>query len=265
MKLRETYWQWGHPEGCYNNDHGNTRAARMTPMEGCLYLGIQKTFMVPDICDIDAYKRRQYNMSFETLKEVAWQFKIDYQNGIRPEQADPLIEEAKECKNITAVVLDDFVKKGQYVNLSVESLWALRDHLHENGLQMWMVLYTEEFGFKKEEDEAFQKYIEPFDGIIMWNWRESEYPEIPEKFEIFKEMTRNKRRMVGCYLYNFGQGCPATGSVVKWQLDLYRKWQFDGEIEGVVLHTNALADVGYEAYAACREWMAEHGDDEIPE
>ena len=42
----------------------------MTPMEGCLYLGIRNTFMVPDGWEID---RRKYNKSFTTLKGVAWE------------------------------------------------------------------------------------------------------------------------------------------------------------------------------------------------
>ena len=33
MKLRDKFWLWGHPEGCYNNMYGNTGISRMTPME----------------------------------------------------------------------------------------------------------------------------------------------------------------------------------------------------------------------------------------
>ena len=263
MKLRETFWQWGHPEGCFNADYGNNKVARMTPMEGCLYLGINKTFMVPMELEVN---RRQYNKSFETLSEVGWELTVDYEGGIKPEQADPFIADSKEFKNITCVVLDDFVrgKKKLYQKLTPESLWALREHLHENNLAMWMVLYTHEFGVNAEDDEEFKAYIEPFDGIIMWNWKESAYREIPEKWEIFKALTPNQRRLFGCYLYNFGEKCECTGEAVKWQLDFYREKMFAGEAEGVVLHTNAMADLDFEAYDACREWMALHGDDEFP-
>ena len=70
--------------------------------------------------------------------------------------------------------------------------------------------------------------------------------------------------MMGCYLYNFGENKEATGDAVTWQLELYKKMLFAGEIEGVVLHTNSMADLGFEAYDACRSWMAAHGDEEIP-
>ena len=263
MKLRETFWQWGHPEGAFTGQYGGVPVSRMTPMEGCLYLGIQKTFMVPMELEVD---RRQYNKSFESLSEVGWELTVDYENGIKPEHADPFIEASKEFKNITCVVLDDFVrgnKQRKYRMLTPESLWALRNHLGENGLAMWMVLYTHEFGNDPALDEEFLPYIEPFDGVIMWNWKECNYRQIPEKWEIFKKLTEGKRRLNGCYLYNFGEDGQATGEAVKWQLDFYREKMYLGETEGVVLHTNAMADLDYEAYDAATAWMEEHGDEEI--
>ena len=132
-------------------------------------------------------------------------------------------------------------------------------------LNSWMVLYTREFGLDAEKDKDFMRYIEPFDGIIMWTWEEKDVPLIPEKWELFKKMTPDKRRMFGCYLYNFGEAKQATGPAVKWQLDWYREKLLAGEAEGIVLHTNTMADLDYEAYDAALEWMAEHGDEVIPD
>ena len=132
-------------------------------------------------------------------------------------------------------------------------------------MDSWMVLYTREFGINEEDDTKFQPIMDTFDGIIMWNWFESQYKEIPEKFEIFKKLTPKNRRMFGCYLYNFGERKQATGEAVKWQLDFYLEKIRAGEAEGVVLHTNTMADLDYEAYDACLEWMAEHGDEEVPD
>ena len=33
MKLREAFWQWGHPEGAFTGQYGNVPPSRMTPME----------------------------------------------------------------------------------------------------------------------------------------------------------------------------------------------------------------------------------------
>ncbi|MBQ2696341.1 MAG: hypothetical protein IJF61_03460 [Clostridia bacterium] len=260
MKLRDKFWLWGHPEGRYNFEYGNNKESRMTPMEGCLYLGVRNTFMVPVGWDVN---RRQYNKSFTTLRQVGWEC---YDAGFNPELIEPYIEDAKDFSNIGCVVLDDFQRGDVYKKMPVENLWKIRERLHNNDvrrLDMWMVLYTREFGLDPEKDQDFMRYIEPFDGIIMWTWHERDVVLIPEKFEIFKKMTPHNRRMFGCYLYNFGERKQATGEAVTWQLDWYREKILAGEAEGVVLHTNTMADLDYEAYDAAIRWMNEHGDEEI--
>ena len=265
MTLRDKFWLWGHPEGRYNNnteDFGCFEVSRMTPMEACLYLGISNTFMVPVGWPVN---RRQYNKSFKTLNKVGWEF---FRKINQPELIEDYIAEAKEFKNINCVVFDDFkfnMKSHNFDELT-NNLTNVIERLHNNDikrLDSWMVLYTHEFGIDEKNDEEFQPIMDLFDGIIMWNWEESHYKEIPEKFEIFKRLTPKNKRMFGCYLYNFGESKQATGEAVRWQLDFYREKMFAGEAEGVVLHTNTMADLDYEAYDACLEWMALHGDDEI--
>lgn len=262
MLLRDRFWLWGHPEGRYNGKFGFMGTSRMTPMEACLYLGISNTFMVPERWEVN---RRQYNKSFVALREVGWEC---YAAATDPQVIEPLIAEAGDFKNIGRVVFDDFQRAGKYKEIPVKNLWDIRERLHNNevrSLDMWMVLYTFEFGCDAEKDADFQQYIDPFDGIIMWTWEERDVPLIPEKYELFKKMTRNQRRMFGCYLYNFGEKKQATAEAVKWQLDWYREKILAGEAEGVVLHTNTMADMDFEAYDAAIEWMNEHGDEIVPD
>ena len=270
MRLRDRFWLWGHPEGCYNSAYGNAGVSRMTPMEACLYLGIHNTFMVPDGEHVGySVSHRQYNKSFTTLRNVGWECFGADQN---PEKVEQIICDAADFPNVKAAVFDDFcgqakqrTEKGEAVEAG--KLWEIRERLHTNpvrSLDMWMVLYTHEFGLNETDDAQFQKFIDPFDGIIMWTWKECDVPLIPEKFEIFKKMTAGKRRMFGCYLYNFGENKQATAEAVKWQLDWYRERILAGEAEGVVLHTNTMADLDYPAYDAAIEWMELHGDEEIP-
>ena len=262
MRLRDNFWLWGHPEGRFNEAWGNNKPSRMTPMECCLYLGVRNSFMVP--LDVQV-NRRQYNKSFATLRGVGWEC---YNAAKNPEIIEPLIEEAKNFPNNIAVTFDDFVRDGAYKEINLDTLRSVHDRLHNNGvryLESWMVLYTHEFGLDEKFDTEFMDYIDPFDGVIMWTWKESDVPLIPAKYEVFKKMTPHNRRMFGCYLWNFGERKEATAEAVKWQLDFYREKIMAGEAEGVVLHTNTMADLDYEAYDAAIEWMNEHGDEEIPE
>ena len=259
MVLRDKFWLWGHPEGRYNAEYGNENKSRMTPMESCMYLGVRNIFMVPVQWEVNA---RQYNKSFRTLNEVGWGYR--YPRDLK--ELEEIMEYTKEFPNITCVALDDFKNDSFHNQRPIEELAAFIDKLHNNQprrLDTWMILYTWLFGTDAQEDQDFQKYVDLLDGVIMWTWKESDVPLIPEKFELFKKMTENKRRMVGVYLYNFGESKQATGEAVKWQLDFWREKLLAGEIEGIVLHTNTMADLDYEAYDAAIEWMDQHGDEEI--
>ena len=125
-KLRDRFWIWGHPEGCYNNKYGNNKLSRMTPMEGAAYLGVRNVFMVPVGINVN---RRQYNKSFSTINKVGWEI---YEAGKNPLVLEPLIEEAKEFPNIACGVFDDFVKNGSYRKIPLENLHAVKRRLHDN-------------------------------------------------------------------------------------------------------------------------------------
>lgn len=260
MLLRDRFWLWGHPEGRYNNMYGNDKISRMTPMECCLYLGIRNTFMVPVGIPVN---KRQYNKSFTTLRQVGWEC---FEAGAHPELLEDYISAAADFPNIGCVVLDDFKNEGRYKSFPIENLIRIQERLHDNPvkrLDSWMVLYTSLFGNDPDDDAAFQPYMDLFDGIIMWTWKESDVPLIPEKYEIFKKLTPKNRRMFGCYLYNFGESRQATPEAVLWQLDFYREKILLGEAEGIVFHTNTMADLDYPAYDAALEWTGKHGDEEI--
>ena len=260
MKIKDRFWLWGHPEGCFNTHWGNNQPSRMTPMEFCSCYGISNTFMVPMGLPVN---RRQYNKSFKRLGRVGWE---TYAAGKDLSTLETVIEEAKEFPNISCVVYDDFVREGQFREIPLENLTKAHERLHTNEvkpLDMWMVLYTREFGLDPAFDEEFKAYIEPFDGIIMWTWEEKDVPLIPEKYEIFKKLTPNNRRMFGCYLWNFGEYKPATREAVLWQLDWYLEKIRAGEAEGVVLHSNPMADLDLDAFDAAMEWMELHGEEDI--
>ena len=267
MRLRDHCWLWGHPEGAFNGKYGLQETSRMTPAECCAYLGIGNTFMVP--MDIHV-NRRQYNKSFKHLLGVGWDC---FSAAIHPEKIEQLIADAREFPNITVGVFDDFKNCDEpglpprYKRFPIQNLYRVIDRMHQNDvrrLDAWMVLYTRLFGVDEQDDREFQPYMDAFDGIIMWTWEESNIPRIPEKFEIFKRLTPHSRRMFGCYLYDFDGAKPSTPALVKWQLDFYYERIMKGEAEGIVFHTNTMADLDHPAYDVACAWLCEHGDEAIP-
>ena len=258
--LRDKFWIWGHPEGRYNHEFGNEQESRMTPLEGALYMGARNLFMVPVGVNVNV---RQYNKSFTPLRSVGWA--ID-NAAADPAALNQLIEQAKDFPNITCGVFDDFVGYLAKHPIPPERFLAVRERMHTEAarpLSMWMVLYTHEFGVDEAQDAAFQPYIDAFDGVIMWTWEERRLDQFEEKYARFKELTKNRRRMLGLYLYNFGECRPATAEAARWQLERYTQLLRAGEIEGIVLHTNTMADLDHPAYDVETAWMREHGDEII--
>lgn len=233
----------------------------MTPFEGICYLGGRNLFMVPVGVNVN---RRQYNKSFRPLREVGWEI---CNAGIDPDVVNQLIEESKEFGNTGCGVFDDFFRGSvDYRQVPIENLYEVRRRLHEDGprpLAMWMVLYTADYGLDRKQNAALMPYLEPFDGIILWTWEEKDIVQFDEKYELFSEMAKDKRKMLGLYLFNFGESRQATAKAVLWQLERYSELLRQGAIEGIVLHTNTMADLDYEAYNVCVDWMDKHGDGEI--
>lgn len=269
--LKDKLWLWAHPEGRYNNEFGNTEVSRMTPLEGAMYLDCSGLFMVPVGVQLN---RRQYNHSFKPMQRVGWDLLRTYEGNPEegaakhPELAKILVEEAKDFKNITCGVFDDFVIGKRYKLFPLENMWKVRDILKNNDvrpLDMWMVLYTNDFGINPTDDEEFWPYIEPFDGVILWTWEESYLDKFEERYKLYKEKTEGKKRMLGLYLYNFGEHKKATAKAVEWQLERYYELLLSGEIQGICFHTNTMADLDHDAYKVCCEWLEKHKNDIVPD
>ena len=267
--LKDKLWLWGHPEGKYYKEYGNEEISRMTPLEGAMYLDCTGIFMIPAGTIVN---RRQYHHSFKPMQRVGWDILRDNEGfslkgaGANPEIVKELIDEARDFENITCAVFDDFIAGGRFKNYPVENLWKTRDLLHNNDvrpLEMWMVLYTGEFGEDAEKDKEFLPYLEPFDGVTLWTMGESKLWKFEETFKKFKEITQGKKRILGLYLYNFGDNKKADPKQVAWQLDRYYELLKAGEVDGICLHTNTMADLDHEGYKVCTDWLKIHKDDVI--
>lgn len=262
--LREHCWIWGHPARSLYEHFGIKKDSDMPPVEGTYYLGARNTFLVPMDVPVDRHHETELAKDVAT---VGWSINYAWEH---PENVTEVCNLAKEYKNIRMGIFDDFFsesnEKNNYLNYTTERMETIRDELHAAGLEFWVVLYTEEFG--KVDMDVIRKYLKVFDGVSLWFWNEQEVLEDYDKLiDIFFDLTEGKKRMVGCYLYDFGAEAPATGKAVVYQLEKAREMIQTGTIEGVILHTNAVvAKAGvkpYEAVEACVKWMEENGDEVI--
>ena len=260
-KLREHFWVWGHHTNCLYGGYGIKRESNMSPVEGVGYLGA--TNLVLDIMDADVDRKEEIAKA-KDIPLLAWSV-MDV--AAHPEHITELIEYKKQFPNLTRGIFDDFLcpanTQTNYTNYPLEMLARYREMLHEAGLEMWMVLYTE--NFRVIDKETIQAYVNEFDGVSLWFWNEKEVTDNFDGYvDTFFEMTKGKKRMIGCYLYDFGTEKEATAEAVVYQLEKERDMIKKGLIEGVVLHTNAVCMLDpYEAAEAGKNWMAENGDELI--
>lgn len=259
MRLRDRFWVWGHPTNCLQGHYGITERSCMSPMEGAIYLGARNVFYVPIG---RPSPMEQCNRTLVSCDQVGWSIEMA---AAHPENIDRVVEQAAKFPNITCGIFDDFFntenEANNYLRYTPEVLDSMRRKMHEGGvrpLDMWMVLYT----FQLPMPEV-RPFVEAFDGVTLWFWTEDDVANFDARVQSFFDVTPDKRRMIGLYLYDFGNERPADADTVIYQLNRHRELLRAGKTEGVILHTNIIADLGHPAVEAARAWMQEHGDEEI--
>ena len=261
-KLKDYFWIWGHPtNSMYTWFHRGV--STITPIQGVEYMNASN-LVYNDLGEAVFDKVLECELA-KDLPKVAW---VVEDAAKKPENVTELINFAKEYPNITTVIFDDFFApsnpNNNYTNYTPEMMAGFREQLHEAGLDMWVVIYTE--NFRQLGVETIRPFLKEFDCVTLWFWNESEIlTDYDECVKFFFEETKNQRHMIGCYVYNFGESKAATSEAVLHQLNKGRALIESGKIEGMFIHTNPAFALKqpFEAVEACREWMHKYGDDLI--
>lgn len=257
MKLRERLWVWGHPKDSLKGGYLLQEGSPFDPADGMVHLGAKNIWYVP-MGRVWDKEQATGEAEAAAAKEIGWSLERPKEH---PEKLDELIALSGRHPDMTRAILDDFLNPENAQGITTEDLADFEKKLHgaENPLELWMVFYSKQFDMPDLES-VFQA----FDGVTLWFWNESEAAgDLEGICRRFFELTPGRKRMIGCYLYDFGGNCPADPELVRKQLDLYETYLREGLIEGVILHTNAVCGLGLAAPEAARAWVAEHGDDEV--
>ena len=167
---------------------------------------------------------------------------------------------SQKFSNIRGAIFDDFFAEERRKEYTPQVLAQIRERLQNNPggpLDMWLVLYDHQLTAENQEQ------IDAFDGITFWTWNGSNLDKFRQNFDAFCAMTPGKRRLLGCYLYNYGEGAPFTKEDMAYQLDCYRTVIHQGAAEGIIFLSNTVCDLELEAVEYTREWIALHGDEKI--
>lgn len=261
VKFNDNVWVWGHPTGSMFKARGGSE---VTPVQGVAYMnasGLMYNNFGEEKFDLDID-----NELSKDVKKVGWC--IEEGSATHPEMITAICEKAKKYPNIKMGMFDDFFSltnpTNNFTQYPIELMVKIKEELHAQGLEMWVVIYTE--NFRLVPIETIRPYLKLFDGVSLWFWSESEiFEKYDECVDMFMKETEGQKRMLGLYVYNFGERKEATIEAIKTQLENAKAKVQSGEFEGLFLHPTPAFDLKepFEAEKFCKEWMAQHGDDII--
>lgn len=250
--IRQRTWIWGHPKESLANKFGLPAGNDATPVEGMKYLGARNVFYVPQgrgpflIDEESAIMQKECdNFGWCIYKQA---------------DADKIIELHKKYPSYKRCIYDDFFSDENITNyktVTIDELLKLKKRLNDEGMELWMVHYERFLHCDLTE------WLQCFDGISFWFWYQPTEEEYHKTIKKFIELTPNVKRLIGCYLYDFGREKACDPDLVEIELNNDVELMKKGLFEGIILHTNAVSGLGYEGYERGAKWMKENGDKEI--
>jgi hypothetical protein len=266
-KLRDKFWLWGQTAGSHHCLEGGNLYKlpgknTMKPAEGAEFFGIKNCCRVV-MGNNPLPPFNQYSQELKGMDQVVWSIVGDCgskRNDDNGSDLDEVLCQAENFPNITGSVLDDFFKSDGIGRYALQDITKIRNKLHsfsKRKLDLWMVWYDIHL------DCDVQNYLDLCDVITFWTWKGCNLSMLDVNIPKVIEKTPDKRHLVGCYMWNYGESKPLTMDQMKFQLDRYYDWLYKGYIDGVIFCSNCIMDIGLETVELTRNWIKEVGDAEV--
>ena len=265
-KVRDHLWLWGHMEGSHTSSDealkkwGLPGPSRITPTEACNYMAVPNCVMVV-YGNQPAPPFHQEALAMSTLDKVVWSV-IGDAGSDRTEHGgsdlDEVLKIAEEYPNIRGAMMDDFFGSDE-ARQTPETLATFRQRLHghEPPLDLWVVVYDH------QDLEHSHEHLAHCDVLSYWTWKGSDLGTLEESFGRFAASTAGKRRVLGCYMWDYGQGKPLEVEQMAHQCRLGLEWLKQGTIEGMILLASCICDLDLEVVEWTREWVSRVGEQEL--
>ena len=265
VTVRDRFWIWGHEAGSHDHGGGLRWTSRMTPAEGAYYLGVPNLIMV-------RYRDRsgtplplppydQYALALRPLRRVLWS--CVHEAGVtEPEEVERVVDLARTNPNICGAMMDDFFydrndKRGPETAVHTpDELRGLRERLRsgDRPLDLWVVLYQHQL------QQPVREHLAQCDVINFWTWNARDLAAQEESFGTLEDLAPGSRKVLGCYLWDYGDRQPMPEDLMEQQCVRGLEWLRQGRIEGMVFLASCICDMGLETVEWTRTWIADVGD-----
>jgi len=262
--VRDHLWVWCHQAGSNNGQYGLPGESRMTPAEAAYYLGVPNLIMV-------VYQGKpeppfdKLAVSFRPLKRFVWSIVGD-SSSVRNDQAtdiDAVISLAGRFPNLSGGIMDDFFHaadaRGSISRYGVDDIARFRRRLHgaDHKLDLWVVLY------KHDLELPVQAYIANCDVVTFWTWTAADLRDLTRNFERMESVVGAKRKLLGCYMWDFGTGKPMPLELMELQCEKGLAWLREGRIDGMIFLSSVICDLDLETVEWTRKWIAGVGNQSL--
>jgi hypothetical protein len=163
---------------------------------------------------------------------------------------------AAQFPNFSGVMMDDFFRydeaSGRIAVHSVEELEAIQSRLKtsDRKLDLWVVLYNHQLEHPVEE------HLAVCDVVTFWTWTSENLGSLERNFQRVEEIAPSCRKVLGCYMYDYGNSKPMPVDLMKRQCDLGLQWLRHGRIEGMIFLASCICDLELETVEWTRQWIS---------
>ena len=251
--VRDRLWIFTVVAGGDNESWGLPRPSRMTPAEGAFYLG------VPNLLLIRSQGRPpmpfdQFAIPLRPLKRLVWSL-VGSGGKTAAEERDHALDLARRFPNVVGFIMDDFFRPDGSGALSPDELGALRERLVIDGRRrdLYVVLYSHQLGL------PVGGHLALCDKITFWTWHSEDLASLEANFERLEALAPDHGKLLGCYLWDYGNKAEMPLDRMKRQCELGLRWLREGRLEGLIFLANTVCDLELDAVEWTRRWIAEVG------
>jgi len=231
----------------------------MTATEAAFYMGIPNLFLIrhkgrPALEEYD-----QYALALSPLKRVVWAL-VESGGDTDPERRDFVLKMPARFPNIAGFIMDDYFKKDGSAHLTIDQLQELEGKRRTpdgRKLPLYVVVYTHQL------DLPIQPHLKHCDKITFWTWKSEDLANLETNFEKLEKIAPNHPKLLGCYLWDFGNKKPMPLDLMKRQTEYGYRLLQAGRIEGMIFLEHGVCDIGLDTVLWTKEWIAKVGEQRL--
>jgi hypothetical protein len=256
--VRDRLWLWGHDSAAHNNAWGLPAPSRISPVEAAFYMRVPNVILVR-YEGRPAPPYRQYALPFAALNGVVWSI-VGAAGLTGDEERRAAVALRAQLPNLTGVMMDDFFRNDPATPdglgvLGVDELRQVRRELAAGGrrLDLWVVLYDHQLSLPVGD------HLGQCDKVSFWTWKAADLDGLEANLARVEQLAPAAGKVLGCYMWDYGQGQPMPLSRMKHQCELGLQWLKEGRIEGMIFLATCICDLELEAVEWTRRWVERVG------